>query len=331
MSCGGTTGARQRRLDAMTTGGQIEWFSDWQACIGMDEIFAVMKAKSATSEYFEGQLVIQTANVRPSQPNAPIAKGTVQTPTSGSFEYPVSLNIANDTSGAAFIRFGVLYSYADGQAPASADVELEVAWVQFGQMLASATHQLSTTTTEDQVIAISDMMPGILVHKVKGVVICRSLTGYFRWRLAYRTAATSKEDPGAWNLVTDTNAPYAAGEFNTGDLSVSVGTNMWVQLGLLYDLPGGCRTGHHHRLGRGQAVLSDAPATHAPGTRHPRVGARDGHAHGHEPAAPRGAETPPCQRGGSARDARESPARDRRRCGRASMVRTGGPVRRQGR
>ena len=61
-----------------------------------------------------------------------------------------------------------------------------------------------------------------------------SLTGNFQWRLVYRTAATSKESPGAWAVVTDANAPYGSGYVNTGDLSLSLAGKMWVQLGFQY-------------------------------------------------------------------------------------------------
>ena len=49
----------------------------------------------------------------------------------------------------------------------------------------------------------------------------------------------------------DGNAPYGAGDTNTGDLAVSLGNNMWVQLGIQYT----------SSSGQGQASLASAVGT----------------------------------------------------------------------
>lgn len=250
MACGGTTGSIQKRLNALSTTQAIEWFTGWISCVGLDDAMPVLMARAATSNYFEAQLVIQVAKVRTDAPEMPVLKGTAQTPTAGKFDYnPGVLDLTNDTVGAMFIRFGVAYKFVDGQSQAAADVELEVAYTRCGELAGSGTWQLSTTTTAEQYQVVTGMLPGILVDKVKLAAICASLTGNFEWRLAYRTAATQKSAPGAWSNVTDANAPYGSGEVNTGDLAVTVGSNMWVQFAIVYKLSS---------AGSGQAGLTAA-------------------------------------------------------------------------
>lgn len=252
MTCGSSTGNVSKRLNAVSPAPSIEWMTGWIACIGLDKIKPVMHGKACTSNYFECQIVQQVALVRTDNPEASVVKGTLQTPTSGSFAYsPAVIDISADTGPAAFVRWGVSYKYTGGQSPASGDVELEVAYTKCGEMSGAGTWQLSSTTTDMQYIAISDWMPSILVDEVKLAAICSSLTGNLQWRLAYRTAATSKSDPGAWSPVTDTNAPYVAGEVNTGDLPVFLGADMWVQFGIAYS----------STSGSGQATLAAALGT----------------------------------------------------------------------
>lgn len=235
MTCGGTSNPVQDRLNAVSTTQVIKWFTGWMQCTGFDTIVPVLKAKAATSVYFEAQLVLQTAKVRTTEPEAPVTLGSVQTPSSGSFEYnPGAIDVSSNTDEAMFIRFGVAYNYTSGQEPASADVELEVSYHQCGQIAGAATHQLFATTGTAQFIAVTPWLPALLVEEVKAAASATSVTGNFQWRLVYRTAATSKESPGAWAVVTDNNAPYSSGDINTGDLPVSLTGKMWVQLGVQF-------------------------------------------------------------------------------------------------
>jgi hypothetical protein len=248
MACGGTTKSVQKRLTALSSTQVVEWFVGWMSASGMDEVMPVLKAGAATSQYFEAQIVMQTAKVRTDMPEGVVALGSVQTPSSGVIAYnPGVLDISADTGPAMFVRFGVAYKFTSGQAQAAAEVDLEVAWVRCGEVAGSGTYLLSTTTVDDQFALVTGWLQSILVQQVKLSAICTSLTGNFRWRLAYRTAATSQASPGAWSLVTDANAPYTSGERCTGDLSVSLGATMWVQFAILYDLSS---------AGSGQAELA---------------------------------------------------------------------------
>jgi hypothetical protein len=250
MACGGMAGRQQKRLSALSATQVIEWYTEWISCVGLDDAMPVLIARRATSANFEAQLVIQVAKVRTDDPEAPVLKGAAQTPSNSRIDYnPGVLDLSSDTAGAMFIRFGVAYNFAAGQSQAAAEVGLMVAYARCGELQGAGTWQLDAASTSDQFVVISGWLPRIQVDRVKLAAICTGLTGNLQWRLAYRTAATEQATPGAWNLVTDANAPYGAGERNTGELTVSLGANLWVQFAIAYKLSA---------AGAGQASLTGA-------------------------------------------------------------------------
>jgi hypothetical protein len=192
---------------------------------------AVLKIKAASSAFFQGQICMQLAGVRTDEPGTPSTKGTQRT---GNGEWCETVDLTNDTPSKFFVRFGVAYNYQAGQAQSEADVDLEVTYSQCGEISGAATYQLPTTTTTAQFIAITGFLPAQLVEKIKAAVICNSVTGNVQWRIAYRTATTSKDAPGAWTALTDANAPYGAGEVDTGDLPFTNTGVMWMRIGIQY-------------------------------------------------------------------------------------------------
>jgi hypothetical protein len=157
MACGGTTGSVQKRLVALSAVQAIEWFTGWVSCIGMDSIMPILIARAASSNFFEAQIVMQVAKVRTDAPDVPLLKGAPQLPVNAKIDYnPGVLNIAADTAGAMFVRFGVAYRFPPGQAQCAADVEMAVAYVQCGDLVGSGTWQLNSTTPNAQQQIISD-------------------------------------------------------------------------------------------------------------------------------------------------------------------------------
>jgi hypothetical protein len=250
MTCGSITGEETERLNATTATFSYRWMTDWESCVGLDSIMATLRGRACSSDNLEVQLVQQIALVRTDKPGLPVLKGTLQSPTSGAFSYNTGvIDISSDTAPAAYVRWGVAYRHTSGQAQASGDVGLEVAFTRCGEVVEAGSWQIDTSTTSVRYLPIGEWLPALLVNKVKLAAICTNLSGPIQWRLVMRTAATDKEEPGAWSNVTDINAPYGAGEINTGDLSVSLGANMWVQFGLVYNLSS---------AGTGQASISAA-------------------------------------------------------------------------
>lgn len=250
MSCGGSTGQSFKRLNALSPTFAYEWYTGWMSCVGLDTIMATIVGRACSSDHLQLQLVQQTAQVRTDDPNPPVLKGSIVSPTSGSADSNSTiLDISGDTGPAAFVRWGIAYRYASGQSQASGDVGLEIGYVRCGELVGAGTWQLDSSTTSMRYIPVSDWLVRVLVDEVKLISLLTNLTGPLQYRLVYRTVATDKANPSAWQNVTDSNAPYGVGDVNTGDLPVSLGQNMLVQFGIGYQLGA---------AGQGQGTLAAA-------------------------------------------------------------------------
>lgn len=91
MTCGGVSNRAQRRLNAYSTTAAQEWFIDWIPAIGMDFVMLVFRARQATSAFFEGQIIMQTANVRTDQPNGITNLGSGRRATAPATRSPTTL------------------------------------------------------------------------------------------------------------------------------------------------------------------------------------------------------------------------------------------------
>lgn len=241
MACGQSVPESQVHLLALSTTVVYEWLSPWIPCIGVDSVKAALRAH-AVSGNFQVGLAIQTASVRTDSPDAPaLLDNTTQVGEGEKCTGVVS--IASTTAGKFFVRFGLGYSLSSGSTPGQADVSTSLVYTQCGQVLGSRSFALDTSTSSDGFALISGWVPALLAQKMKAVVICRSLTGNFEWKLAYRTATTSKENPSGWTAL-DANY-HGAGELDSGEVSLSLDSEMWVQFGLQY----------HSTSGAGQAQV----------------------------------------------------------------------------
>jgi hypothetical protein len=112
-------------------------------------------------------------------------------------------------------------------------VALAVSYVQCGKVVGNWTGHVESRSTEDLVYAITGWIPAILAEKIEVAGFIGSLGGNCQLMVVYRTATTSTESPNTWTL-TDLEAAWhtADGEFNTGELTLSITSHMWVQLGI---------------------------------------------------------------------------------------------------
>ncbi len=250
MSCGGSTSQTFKRLNGTTPIFAYEWYTGWMSCVGLDTIMATVVGRACSSDDFECQVAQQVAKVRTDDPDAPTLLGSVLSPTAGVLDSNSTvLDISGDTEPAAFVRWGLAYRYANGQSQSSGDLGLDVAYVRCGELVGAGSWQLDSSTTAMRYIVVTDWLVRLLVDEVKLISLLTNLTGPLQYRLVYRTVATDKANPSAWANVTDANAPYGAGDVNTGDLAISLGANMLVQLGIGYQLSTG---------GQGQGTISAA-------------------------------------------------------------------------
>jgi len=67
--------------------------------------------------------------------------------------------------------------------------------------------------------------------------------GNFRQQLAYRTATTRLQQTSAWSTNFEGAWHTGNGEFPTGEITLSIGSAMWVQFGLEHSLSSGANGG----------------------------------------------------------------------------------------
>lgn len=247
MSCGETTPPVQQHIVAIDGLDLVVWYTKWLPAVGFGNIMATIKQRNVVGP-FRSQLVYQTAPVRPDKPNDSV---TFDVALNGAGESCSGLeSMATVTAGVAWIRFGVSADLSTGTAPAQADVEMQITMDTCGMVLPSVTLSLATNTSVEQYAIISGWLPSLHAAIIKAAIVCRSLTGNFQWRLAVRTATTSKDDPSAWSTAFDSIAGYrTAGEFNTGELSPTNTTTIPVHLDLRFG------AGYPHRDARSSQMM----------------------------------------------------------------------------
>ncbi len=224
----------QRSLSAQPTIAQTEWFSAWMPCTGLKTVTAVLKNRAVTGS-FRAQVVLQWAEIRTDKPFDTLT--TVGAALSDAGEACVTSGDLSSTAGTKYyVRFGVKYDVHTGTNGAAADVELQMAYDICGQISGVWSGQLVATTATNLFQAVGPWMPALSAAKMKGIASVTSLTGDLQWRLAYRTATTSKEVADAW--VTNWDTFRTSGEVNTGELTPTTTGKMWVQPGILYNLSG---------------------------------------------------------------------------------------------
>lgn len=100
---------------------------------------------------------------------------------------------------------------------------------------------LLATSTADAFFVVTGWLPALQAEKLKLALVCSSLTGNFQYRVCYRLATTSTQDPGAWTTAFD--QWRTAGEACTGMLTPAGGSDMWIQVGIQYALSSGSALG----------------------------------------------------------------------------------------
>ena len=246
-SCSRPPADGQRHLVATPNAVAVyEWFTPWMPATGVSNVKAVLKRRALTGN-FRAQVAYQTAAVRPDLPDTPAKIGSAQ---AGAGEYCTGVvDVSAGTATAGFIRYGAAIDLSAAGDPGQADVALDVTDDACGSPIGTATLALSTTTTANAFAAVTPWVPAQHAAKIRAAIVISGLSGNFQCRLAYRTAATSKEAPGAWSTTFDTWRT-ADGEANTGDLSPTSANEMWIQFGVQHALSSGAALG--------QAIVSVA-------------------------------------------------------------------------
>lgn len=229
----------ERRVEVRSTDPVVNWLCDWTPAAGLDSAQAVLKRSNVTGG-LKTQVIIQTAEVRPDVPDTPVVVGSEVT-GAGETQSAV-LSLVSNTGPKFWFRVGVGCRLVTGTF-ASGDVRLVWAWAQSALVLPPVTAQLVATSTDARVLVLSGWLPRMQVIKVKGALVLAGLTGTLKWRLVYRTAATSTEVPGAWQTASFDTERTDAAEDCTGNLTPGGTGDMYIQFGLQYYVPAGSSYG----------------------------------------------------------------------------------------
>ncbi len=244
MPCGSMLRPVTRRLVVFATAEQFEPFTDWLPAVGMDKVRLTIKRKnvqtagggSPTPVALNLKPAMQVALARPDNAgNYSLISGLG--PYVGAGESNTAeQDISAATAGQMFVRFGVA-AYLSGSNPVSgqADVEVQVAPVSCGRAIASVTGEyLVYNTTSDSIVSLTEWIPAVDVEKVAAVFIVSDIANAFECTLVYRTAETNIHNPGSWQAFAGLNPVSSVGETGTGELALSAGSKMFVQVGLAY-------------------------------------------------------------------------------------------------
>jgi hypothetical protein len=218
----------------------FEPFTDWMPAIGLDAAKMVIKRKSVavtgTAPTFNVKPAIQVAVVRPDNPDDWAAISGQSAYTGAGESNTGVMTISGTTGGKMFVRFGVSY-YLGGTAPTSgqADVEVVLSYKQCGEIVGSMTQDLQAfNTTTNSFVAVTGWVPAIDADKVVAAFVITALVNNFRCQLAYRTASTSTQSPSAWALLEGASYRTTDGETSTGEISLSITSEMYVQFGVAF-------------------------------------------------------------------------------------------------
>lgn len=240
-----TTPEYSTSVSALVTTDTFTWLTPFMPCIAMDQAIGTLKLLNMVGA-MRITPAVQYAVTRTDTPSAPTTKGSTY---SSDNEYFISVSdwdVGTDAPGNAYVRFGIAQHVNSVPNTGRADASLQVCIRQHGTPLEPWTgHLVTTSSTVEIFVPTSDWMPALAAYAYEAVVIARGFTGLFTMQLTYRTAATSPENPDAWNpmmtaLGSLINSP---GETNSGELNPTLTNKMWVQFGIVYVLSGGSTPG----------------------------------------------------------------------------------------
>ncbi|MFA6958391.1 MAG: hypothetical protein WC538_21195 [Thermoanaerobaculia bacterium] len=238
MSCNESSGALLRHVRSLqSTEYLFEPFSPWYPVVGVDAVrVSVQQAGGAVNQTdFETKFAIQYAALRTETPTAWTAYGSARTgaPASGCGDTP----IAADANANMWFRIGVGVKYAAGFSPDGADVTLDATWNACGRIADARTFDVATSPVgHTSTMVLTDWLPRLDLDRIKASIEPFSMqktSGTFNFQLAYQTADTEIESPGAWTAIGSSYSNNS-GTPNTGELSLPPTAAMWVRFGIQY-------------------------------------------------------------------------------------------------
>lgn len=232
------TTRRLRATAAATSGApQYDFYTPWMPAIGVDNLRAMIRAKSASSNLSWAQC-IETASIRTDNATSPqvitgYTSGVAEVST-GSFSITSYLG----SPLACWFRLGIAHYNNNATGIAEGDVALQTSWFQSGRIVDGRRVMLYTTDTANKFQVLTRWIPAIHVAKVRAAIIVNGVSGAvgLTVQLAQQGCPTNDANPGAWSAIAGTSNSISSGvlEYNTGDISNGDAVNQWIRYGVLY-------------------------------------------------------------------------------------------------
>lgn len=193
---------------------------------GIDSIRAVVRSLAGSGgTNWKWQIAIQTAEVRPDNPDLPALLGSEQT-NDGTY---APGDLTPDLSAKAYFRLGIAYRSVSGLS--QADIEADFAWNDCGKVVSSVTFPITCDNSSPSYIPLGDILPANFAQKFKAAIIITSADANLQCKLVYRKG-TVKAALTSWTDFTVADSYSASAERNTSERAISASTELWAQAGL---------------------------------------------------------------------------------------------------
>ncbi|MFH1463435.1 MAG: hypothetical protein ABIO70_03525 [Pseudomonadota bacterium] len=209
---------------------QYRWFTDWITCAGLSNVRATIKRINADNS-FSVRFAFQIAKVRTNDPGSPTVLAGDAYHSGNGESCTDDLDLSTYADDGFFVRFGVAYKLTEGSGYASADVYFQVAYGLKGSVIGKGSQQVLAPDSTYRYLLISDWVPALSAVKFQVAYVVSDASADFYTRLAYQTAATSIEEPGAWT----TDGTEAGDDREVCEqVSISTSNKMWVRFAIAY-------------------------------------------------------------------------------------------------
>lgn len=234
--------SNQGQFSAFGTTLQFAYTTRWMLLYGADAayVYEQLQNGGADADYRQ-EVYYRTAEVFTGEPSAWTGTGNTRSgiaTATTTFSWTASTSVAarwNGTSGKAmWIQFGVMAKSNTAATWAASWSKLVVSLDNKAKLVAGRRIQVQPNASS-QIVPLSRWLPGQDLTAAMGAFRITGVSGgTLTYQLVARTLLGPGSYPGAWGTIGTGLTASADKLFNTGDLTVTPGTNLMVQLGLQY-------------------------------------------------------------------------------------------------
>jgi hypothetical protein len=218
---------------------QFAYTTKWMFLYGADAatVYEQLQRGGADADYRQ-EVYYRTAEVWTGEPSGWTGTGNVRSglaTAADPFSWTASVSVAslwNGTSGKAmWIQFAVKAKSNVAATVVASWSRLVVSLDNKAKVVAARTRQVGPSATA-QILPLSRWFAAQDLSKVMGAFRVTGVNGTLSYQLVFRTLAGPGSYPSAWAAIGTAQSTAADKLYNTGDLTVTAGTNLSTQVGL---------------------------------------------------------------------------------------------------